>query len=129
MIRSDKFLISQRPYAVRLEGGMRFRSHGVDLDAVWFRRRYGVTVACIGCLWDIQDPVPVDAYEFLRRATDGRYGGTCLGRWDGRNYWGEQDIEVVQEHLKVLRPMLDNFPAVPPGYDGWWRYPRRGEAG
>lgn len=127
MIREDQFRISRRPYAVHLDGGLHVNGSHVDLDAVWFRRRNGVTVACIGHLWDIQDPCPADGHEFLRRANDGRYGGTCLGRWDGQHYWGEQDIEVMQQHLEILRPMLDNYPAVPPGFDGWWRYERREE--
>lgn len=53
---------------------------------------------------------------------DGRYGGTCEGRWDGQNYWGAQKPDVIAEHLALLRPMLANYPAAPSSYDCWWRF-------
>jgi hypothetical protein len=28
----------------------------------------------------------------------------------------------MEQHLKILRPMLANYPALPDGYDGWWRF-------
>lgn len=130
MIRDTKFLISQRPYAVDLDslrGGMRPRQNGSEyyqgrIDAVWFRRRKGVTVACIGTLWDLQDERPVDAVAFLKAHTDGRYGGNCDGRWDGQSYWGNGTLAEQARHLAILRPMLDAYPAIPNGYDGWWRF-------
>lgn len=128
MIREDRFLISRRPYAVDLSSLRTEPSPGATsrwwchIDAVWFRRRQGVTVACIGTLRDLQDTAPGDAAEFLARHTDGRYGGDCEGRWDGIGYWGAQEPDVIAAHLELLRPMLDNFPAIPAGYDGWWRF-------
>lgn len=134
MRRTDRFLVSQRPYAVDLSSfeletnvrdGGRLSWYG-EITAVWFRRRGKgsgrVTVACIGRLWDYQATDPGDVYGFLRQHDDGRYGGDCWGRWDGTGYWGVQDLTVMQEHLKILRPMLDQFPAVPPGFDGWWTF-------
>ena len=130
MIREDRFLISRKPYAVDL-GSLRTDDPraGHDgsvhvtatLDAVWFRRRKGVTVACVGHLWDIQAP-PADAAQFLAQHDDGRYGGTCFGRWDGTGYWGAQRPEEIEQHLALLRPMLDNYPALPPGYAGWYTF-------
>lgn len=130
VIRESKFLISKRPYAVDLTGmvvktrTLRGRPyHQVTIPAVWFRRRRGVTVACIGEFWDgFVDPKPVDVPATLTRMADGRYGGNCYGRWDGQGYWGVEPPAEVAEHLDVLRPMLENYPAVPEGYDGWWRY-------
>lgn len=137
MIRSDKFLISQRPYAVDLSslkmrtnepeeyapGKWTRRSHSFQIDAVWFRRKGGVTTAHIGGLHSrLSGETPADAVETLERFTDGRYGGDCAGRWDGSGYWGAQDLDEMQRHLAILRPMLENFPAVPPGFDGWWRF-------
>jgi hypothetical protein len=130
MIRDTSFRISQRPYAVdltTLRGGMQPRQDGGEyyqgrIDAVWFRRRKGVTVACIGTLWDLQDEKPADAVTFLERHTDGRYGGDCDGRWDGKSYWGTGTLDEQARHLAVLRPMLDAYPAIPDGYDGWWRF-------
>lgn len=132
MIREDRFLISRKPYAVdlsSLRGSRTETPQGRNdyyfdgrINAVWFRRRKGVTVACIGELWDLQHPEPATAREFLEQHTDGRYGGDCHGRWDGENYWGAQKPDVIARHLEILRAMLANYPAVPPGYHGWWRF-------
>lgn len=130
MIREDRFLISQRPYAVDLPSLRTSTndypdgrtSYNCYLDAVWYRRRKGVTIACVGTLWDIQDERPADAVEFLARHDDGRYGGDCKGRWDGERYWGAQEPDVIERHLALLRPMLAASPAIPDGYDGWWRF-------
>lgn len=132
MIRDDRFLISRKPYAVDL-GSLRGRREdspqGVNpyyfdgrIDAVWFRRKAGITAACIGTLWDLQHPEPADAAQFLQQHTDGRYGGRCEARWDGTGYWGAEEPDVVAEHLGLLRPMLANYPAIPDGYDGWYRF-------
>lgn len=129
MIREDKFLISRRPYAVDLTSFRRSeRDPGKTwawymVDAVWFRGRKTAPVACIGTLRTIiDDPAPTDAREFLERYTDGRYGGDCIGRWDGESYWGNVTLEQQEQHLAVLRPMLAAYPALPAGWDGWWRF-------
>jgi len=123
MIRDAKFLMSKRLYAVAPDSlTLAAKTYHVSVRAVWFRRKNGVTAACIGQLWDFQRPAPVDAAEFLRRHDDGRYGGHCEGRWDGTRYWGAQEPEVVEQHLALLRPMLAAYPAAPPGFDGWWRF-------
>lgn len=135
MIREDKFRISRRPYAVDL-GSLRVKTteperegqnriHHVVLDATWFRRRGGATMACLGTLWDIvRDPAPQDVHEALTRHDDGRYGGSWVARWDGESYVSEhpQSPEAMAEHMAVLRPMLDDYPAIPAGYDGWYRF-------
>ena len=135
MIRETKFLISRRPYAIDLnslrvgeptEGG----HYWAMVSAVWFRRHskgYGddrrvITVACTGTLRSLQDDKPADAAAFLAAYTDGRYGGDCEGRWDGVGYWGAQKPFEIELHLALLEPMLANYPEVPPGYDGWWRF-------
>jgi len=134
----DKFLISKRPYAVDLDS---FRSEWHEItwggeppanapkgtwrntiQAVWFRRRHGVTVACIGYLWNSGREQTTRALDMLRDHTDGRYGGTAEGRWDGDGYWGDVSLAEQEQHLAILRPMLAAFPAVPPGYDGWWTF-------
>lgn len=121
MIREDRFLISRRPYAVDLSS-LCVDLHRCTINAVWFRRRSGKTVACVGYLWDYQRPAPADVAEFLRRHDDGRYGGECEGRWDGENYWGAQKPDVIEQHLALLKPMLANYPDAPAGFDGWWRF-------
>lgn len=130
MRREPGFVLSHRPYAVNLESfrpldamnrdGGEWTWHGID--AAWFRRRQGVTVACTGLVKTLLRPAPVDVAEFLGRHTDGRYGGECLGRWDGARYWGSQLPDVAAQHLQLLRPMLDAYPAPPDGFDGWWAF-------
>lgn len=129
MIRENRFLISKRPYAVDLGSlriterqGQRNPYYEGRIGAVWFRRAKGVTYACVGTLWDFQDQRPADAVAFLKAHTDGRYGGDCKGRWDGTRYWGAQEPEIAARHLALLRPMLDAYPAIPDGWNGWWRF-------
>lgn len=123
MRREDTFVQSHAPYAVAVNGlSIEVPDRMSMVRAVWFRRRKGVTVACVGYLWDHLRPGPASVAEFLARSTDGRYGGTCEGRWDGERYWGVQTPKIIGEHLELLRPMLANFPEVPPGYEGWYTY-------
>ena len=136
MRREDKFVLSRRSYAVNLSS---LRSYpawcGTDtsldelpgnwlmVDAVWFRRRKGATVACAGYITNSQDQAPADASEFLTRipARFSVYGGTCLARWDGKGFWAAgQDPEENARFLELLRPMLAAFPECPAGWDGWW---------
>jgi hypothetical protein len=124
VIREDKFLISHAPYAVDLSSLTRRGpgSRGYHVTSAWFRRRNGANVACIGVLWDYQETTPQNTLEFLERHDDGRYGGECYGRWDGESFWGNVTLDQQQEYLEILRPMLENYPAVPPGFDGWWTF-------
>ena len=134
MIRDDRFLISRRPFAVdlsSLKADQEQRDNRVllqgSVNAVWYRRKDKVTRACVGKLdlWahylkelvDLSDPRAVLAADL-----DGRYGGDTHGRWDGENYWGAQKPDVIEKHLTLLRPMIDSYPAVPKGYDAWWRF-------
>lgn len=130
MYREDKFVLSHRPYAVdlsslRVETRTGFRGeycHGA-INAVWFRRKNGVTGAVAGELWDIQQPVPKDALQFLEQHDDGRYGGRPFARWDGTNFWAAgQDPEENARLLALLKPMLAGYPAVPAPFSGWWRF-------
>jgi len=136
MKRETQFVQSHRPYAVNLAS---FRTidpndgNGITadperwtwarIDAAWFRRRDGVTVACIGHLRDLQRPAPADATEFLARHDDGRHGGDCRSRWDGQRFWSAiQDPGQQAADLALLKPMLDAYPAIPEGFDGWWTF-------
>jgi hypothetical protein len=134
VIRETRFLISRKPYAIDLstvggeqhERGDRIVFNG-SANAVWFRRKDGVTRACIGTLmlWSHRLPKSVDfddPHAVLSAGLDGRYGGACVGRWDGTGYWGAENPDTAAEHLALLRPMLTNYPAAPEGYDAWWRF-------
>jgi hypothetical protein len=127
VIREDRFLISRRLYAID-RGSLTVHEpseHGsawAQVNAVWFRRKQGVTAACIGTIRDLQNPAPSDVAAFLAAHDDGRYGGDCDGRWDGERYWGAQEPATIEQHLALLRPMLAAYPAIPAGYDGWWRF-------
>ncbi|MYZ39902.1 MULTISPECIES: hypothetical protein [unclassified Streptomyces] len=130
MIREERLVISRKPHAVDL-GSLRVEErnradgthyYGGRINALWFRRRAGLTVACIGTLWDFQHERPVGAAEFLAAHNDGRYGPDCEGRWDGTSYWGNVTLAVQKQHLAVLQPMLENYPNLPAGYDGWWTF-------
>ncbi|MER6605815.1 hypothetical protein ABT282_07830 [Streptomyces sp. NPDC000927] len=95
--------------------------------AVWFRREKGTTRACIGSLqlWShyLSEYLNLDnPTAILSADLDGRYGGECEGRWDGTNYWGAENLSVMEQHLSILKPMLESFPKIPDGYDGWWRF-------
>lgn len=130
MRREDRFVFSHRPYAVDLDSlrpKYEDREGSFVLDAVWFRRKYGVTAACTGVLWDFQRPEPTGAVEFLARHEDGRYGGDCRSRWDGESFWSaSQDPDVHMVDLALLRRLLTAYeadpknPALDTRHDGWW---------
>lgn len=129
MIKVAKFRFSYRPYAIDLssfevawEGE---RSSRVTFDAVWFRGPKTAPKACIGQLREyVSLAADHDPERVLLNMNDGRYGGECLGRWNGTGYWGaDGDLDVQARHLEILRPMLENFPAIPRGFDGWWTFP------
>ncbi|MDX2528014.1 hypothetical protein [Streptomyces europaeiscabiei] len=134
MIRETRFLISRKPFAVDLATvtgsqhprGERHAFSGTA-NALWFRRQAGVTRACLGTLklWSHYLPEPLDLddpHAILSADLDGRYGGDTDGRWDGTGYWGAEVPDIQEQHLAILRPMLANYPEIPPGYDGWWTF-------
>jgi hypothetical protein len=134
MIRETRFRISRKPYAIDLntvtltatEHDGRYWLTGT-CQAVWYRRKAGITRACIGKLdlwaqWLSEEPDLSSPAAMLGNALDGGYGGDPAGRWDGTGYWGSEVPEVQGLHLAVLRPMLAEFPVIPDGYDGWWSF-------
>lgn len=134
MIREDRFLISRKPFAIDLSTVTLTTTErdGIywltgSCQAVWYRRKDGVTRACIGKLglwgqWLREKPDLSTPEAMLGNDLDSRYGGDTQGRWDGTGYWGAEIPEVQEQHLAILRPMLTNFPAVPAGFDGWWTF-------
>lgn len=134
MIREDRFLISRKPFAINLatvtlEASERNGVYWLtgNCEAVWYRRKDGVTRACIGSLrlwaqWRREAPDLSSPQAMLGNDLDSRYGGTPEGRWDGSGYWGSEVPETQARHLEILRPMIVNYPTIPAGYDGWWTF-------
>lgn len=134
MRRDTRFLISRKPFAidlstVTLEGSERDGAYWLtgDCQAVWYRRKSGVTYACLGSLrlwaqWRREKPDLSSPEAMLGNDLDSRYGGDPAGRWDGERYWGSQKPFEQALHLTVLEPMLANYPVIPEGYDGWWTF-------
>lgn len=144
MIREKEFRTYRNPYAVDLST-LKAEQHtwkgGTGLtgtvDAVWVRSkgREG-TFASIGKLslystYDYTACDPDDPVSVLSSRLEGRYGGTCEGRWDGENYCGSSMIDTIAAHMAVLAPLhqacMEAFSngtelAVPDGYDGWWTF-------
>lgn len=134
MIRETKFLISRKPFAINLstvtlEASEHDGAYWLsgNCQAVWYRRKAGVTRACIGRLhlwaqWRREKPDLSSPEAMLGNDLDSRYGGDPDGRWDGTGYWGSEIPEVQEQHLAILRPMLTNYPEIPAGFDGWWTF-------
>lgn len=134
MIRETKFLISRKPFAidlptVTLEASEHHGAYWLSGSclAAWYRRKNGVTYACLGSLklwahWLREEPDLSSPEAMLGNDLDSRYGGDPDGRWDGTGYWGSELPDVQAQHLAVLRPMLANYPTPPDGYDGWWTF-------
>lgn len=136
MIKLERFAISRRPYAINPDSLRITSERGncfsqVCVDAVWFRRRNGRTVAVFGVLRVLRDlrngRMPCNAEEFLAAHTDGRYGGRAIARWDGSNFWAPRiPHDDAQKHQLFLAEMLDNYPAIPAGYTGWYVFEQAG---
>ncbi|MFG2970829.1 hypothetical protein ACGFZS_46930 [Streptomyces sp. NPDC048288] len=134
MIHETRFLISRKQFAIDLTTITGKQHPRGDLhaysgraNAVWYRRKDGVTRACIGTLMLFSHYLPEpldleDPHAVLSADLDGRYGGDCDGRWDGERYWGAQEPAVMEQHLAILRPMLTDYPSAPASHDGWWTF-------
>jgi hypothetical protein len=134
MRRENRFLISRKQFAIDLSTitgtqnprGAQWSFSG-SANAVWYRRKDGVTRACLGTMMlfshHLLEPVDVtNPHAILSADLDGRYGGDCHARWDGEHYWGSQKPAEQALHLTVLEPMLANYPVIPDGHDGWWTF-------
>lgn len=138
MRRTDRFLISRKPFAIDLSTVTIESTHQHDAywlsgncQAVWFRRKNGTTYACLGSLnlwahWLREEPDVSSPEAILGNNLDSRYGGDPHGRWDGERYWGSQKPFEQALHLTLLEPMLANYPAIPEGHDGWWTFHTEG---
>lgn len=136
MIRATRLAVSRPTYAFRPEtwradpAGSRF-----VVDAVWFRRKDGRTLAAMGeyhPMVMLRDAEPTDGMygSWIAAADDNRYGGDHHASWDGTALLCTDmpaiTPKVAAERTAFLTAMLDGFPDPPPGYDGWWTFPRGG---
>jgi hypothetical protein len=141
VIHEEKHLISHAPYALRHDtfnvqekwatytnpdGSSRRGEtpyYTMTMQAVWFRRKSGILSAHYGHLWNSSKEKPASLLAWIENDRDGRYGGRCIARWDGDNLWApESTWEQMKEYEEFLRPMLESYPEVPPGFDGWWTF-------
>lgn len=121
MIKAERFRIADRPFAVKLDSYRVTDGYGSgEVDALWFRRRPGATIACAGVLRDFQSPVQPAVEEFLATCTAQDRGGVCAASWNGSRLWCQAGEEERARYKALLVPMLAAYPAVPPGYDGWY---------
>jgi hypothetical protein len=129
VVKTEKFLISQVPVAVDLASYRVLDQHPTrtwaQLQAVWYRRRKGVTIVSAGVLPIHVDGRPADVYEALDLYEDNGFGTDCRARWDGKTLWGQADEPTRAGYLALLRPMLDSYPVIPAGFDGWWAFRAR----
>jgi hypothetical protein len=130
VIHETEFVMSHRQYAVNpatLRRTGRPMSDGPhewwSLDAAWFRRKGQVTTAVVGLLTELREVPPADAAQFLAEYESGHYGGRAETSWDGDRLWTNMPHTVAADDLELrLRPMLDNVPSLPSGYEGWWTF-------
>jgi len=119
--------LTRREYPATETGLILYR---YEICAIWFKRRKGIDTANIGYLWDItkdryEEHNPPDSISFLTDTlTDGRFGAHCYTRWDGERAWSDPSRAHYQteDNLEFLKVMLDSYPMIPPGFDGWWRF-------
>lgn len=140
--RLDKFVISKKPYAIdrdSFEVNLASTSGASDpqlvmwkykIQAIWFRKRSNGRLAAFsgtlsslstnrngGTEWSLED--------FIAKFDEARYGGDPWGCWDGKGAWWSKtaadDYELQQELLSEYKSMLENYPNIPDGYDGWYQ--------
>lgn len=134
MNRTDRFVMSHRPYAVDLSSwrrgewktsmdGRQYARH--TIASIWFRRKRGVTVAHLGTI--STNSGTDSAEDFLRLHNDSRYGGNWIAAWDGERCWTETpaaktDLDRYAEVLGAALTGFRNDKAVPQGHCGWWTF-------
>ncbi len=133
MIRTERRLVVSRPAYAFDPSTWHSNEHGQwFVDAVWFKRKHGVLVATMGVYHPFVQPFrdqPTDGrYEsWIGAANDNRYGGDHVASWDGDALLCS-DPRITPEasaaRIAFLDVMLTGFPNVPPGFDGWYIFPK-----
>jgi hypothetical protein len=148
LLRTDRFVLSRKPYAVALgEDGFahptpygrfttpRGTTHTfAQVDVLYVRRTRGVLGVHLGtlsALFDVVGDRPITWERFVSDYDDARFGASPVARWTGVSLWTPEPVsEERREHLlSVLRPAYalmapqveDKKPVqAPSGWDGWW---------
>lgn len=131
MIRAPKLLVSRPMYAFQPATWRPDPSgHWFRVDAVWFRRKAGRTLAAMGCydptvLRDDMEPTDGLYESWITAADDNRYGAHHVASWDGRALLcTDQGVTPAETNRRIefLTAVLAGFPDVPAGWDGWWTF-------
>lgn len=118
--------ISQRLYAVSLNGLTTeepFKAHNgkqmcwYRLPAVWYKKKNGFVFAAYGELSCILD-ADLKGNTLIERMESPLT--VMVGRYDGKSFWGEENLEKQKKIIELLKPMLFEAPNFPAGYDGWY---------
>lgn len=120
---------SARVYAVCL-GQMRTeifkRDNGSEygyynLPAVWYKKKGSNIHAGYGEIWSYLNEARLSAEEFVTcNDKNDIPNATMLARYDGKNFWGIENLERQKEIIELLKPMLIKIPTIPDGYKGWF---------
>lgn len=106
---------------------------GGEMRAVWFRRKAGKTLAAMGVyrphVLHLDDqPRTGDYQAWVDAADDNRYGGDHWSSWDGQTLLTTTPTsvppELAAQRIEFLTAMLAGYPDPPPGFDGWWTFPK-----
>lgn len=100
---------------------------GMSFPAVWFKRKNGEVFVSAGYLsHTVRHPTThtlttEEAIEHFMENYDPRYGGTVEMKWDGEVMWApETRWTDVVKYQAILARILDGFPNIPEGFDGWY---------
>lgn len=139
IVRRPNFIISKKLYAIDPESFTVTEYHRLadenhvtwryEIDARWFSKRsngrIGAFFGELTCISSNRNGGEMWTFkEFMDNYDSARYGGTAFGAWDGQGTWWDSDyandLEAQNEILPSLKETLDNKPAVPKGYEGWY---------
>lgn len=122
MDRADRFTVSGKLYAVDLASFTLNERRRGSMDAVWYRRKNGVTYANTGRLWGYGDATTAEG--FLDEIGTRVYGPMTHARYGPDGLWtpGAVSPAEMDGYVCLLSPMLTDIPSVPAGFDGWWKF-------
>lgn len=128
MIRKADFSLSRRVYALNLkeaEKRIRLQTEVFSwyyIPAVWYKRKNVqgeiVTFAAYGEIRMLQDSGL--SWKSLSELPHLSPLVEMLGRYDGKSFWGTEDLKRQKEIIALLEPMLKVVPSFPDDYVGWY---------